>query len=170
MADGKVKIDVELAKEQFEKDVNGLTKSTEQSFSGMVASIKKLLGGLAIGTALKKLGSIGLQFNADMETYTTNFKVMLGEQEAAVKKVDDLKKMAAKTPFELGDLAQATQTLLAFNVATEDTQDVLSMLGDISLGNADKLQSLTRAYGKMNAAQKVTLEDINIMIEFCHAA
>lgn len=165
MADGKVKIDVELAKEQFEKDVNGLTKSTEKSFSGMVESIKKLLGGLAIGTALKKLGSIGMQFNADMEMYTTNFKVMLGEQEAAVKKVDDLKKMAAKTPFELGDLAQATQTLLAFNVATEDTQDVLSMLGDISLGNADKLQSLTRAYGKMNAAQKVTLEDINIMID-----
>mgnify|MGYP003394360068 FL=1 len=91
MAKRKEKIDVELAKEQFEKDVNGLTKSTEKSFSGMVESIKKLLGGLAIGTALKKLGSIGMQFNADMEMYTTNFKVMLGEQEAAVKKVDDLK-------------------------------------------------------------------------------
>ena len=124
----------------------------------------------AAGTAIAALGAIGLNYNSQMETYATNFEVMLGSQEAAAKKVEELKTMAAKTPFEMADLAKGTQTLLAFNVASEDSTDVLTKLGDISLGNSNKLDSLTRAYGKMNAAQKVTLEDINMMIDFCPAA
>lgn len=119
----------------------------------------------AAGAAVVALGKIGLDYNSQMETYTTNFEVMLGSTEAAAQKVEELKTMAAKTPFEMGDLAQATQTLLAFNVANEDTTGILTMLGDISLGNSQKLDSLTRAYGKMNAAQKVSLEDINMMID-----
>lgn len=119
----------------------------------------------AAGTAVTALGAIGLNYNAQMETYTTNFKVMLGSSEQAAKKVEELKAFAAKTPFEMGDLAKATQTLLSFNVANEDTNGVLRQLGDISLGNSQKLETLTRAYGKMNASQKVTLEDINMMID-----
>lgn len=170
MADGKVKIDVELTKDKFEQQLKQLDDTGGQVFSKTGTFGKKAGAMIAVGAALAaagigKLATAGLRFNADMEMYTTNFRVMLGSQEEAVKKVEKLQKMAAKTPFELGDLANATQTLLAFNVASEDTQGILQMLGDISLGNADKLNSLTYAYGKMQAAQKVTLEDLNIMIE-----
>lgn len=132
--------------------------------------ITALVGGIgaattAAGAAVTALGAIGLNYNSQMESYTTNFEVMLGSQEAAAQKVEELKTMAAKTPFEMSDLAKGTQTLLAFNVASEDTTGVLTSLGDISLGDSQKLESLTRAYGKMNAAQKVTLEDINMMID-----
>lgn len=127
--------------------------------SGVVAATA------AAGAAITALGAIGLNYNSQMETYTTNFEVMLGSSEAAAKKVEELKTLSAKTPFEMGDLAQATQTLLAFNVANEDTTGILTMLGDISMGNAQKLDSLSRAYGKMNASQKVSLEDINMMID-----
>lgn len=119
----------------------------------------------AVATAIAGLGKIAFDYNTQMETYTTNFGVMLGNTEKAVAKVESLKELAAKTPFEMTDLANATQTLLAFNVANEDTNSILTRLGDISLGNAQKLESLTRAYGKMNAAQKVQLEDINMMID-----
>ena len=63
------------------------------------------------------------------------------------------------------DLTEGTQTLLQFGVAADDTTGVLKRLGDISLGNADKLQTLVRAYGKMSSAQKVTLENVNMMID-----
>lgn len=117
------------------------------------------------GTGIAALGKIGLEYNAQIESYTTDFEVMMGDAEAAARKVEELKEMGAKTPFELGDLAGATKTLLAFNVSADDSTGVLQQLGDISLGNVQKLESLTRAYGKMNASQKVTLEDINIMID-----
>ena len=119
----------------------------------------------AASTAIVALGKIGLDYNKQIETYTTNFEVMMGNAEAAARKVDELKEMGASTPFELADLANATQTLLAFNVSADESTGVLSKLGDISLGNVQKLESLTRAYGKMNASQKVTLEDINMMID-----
>ena len=73
--------------------------------------------------------------------------------------------MAASTPFALSDLTEGTQILLQFGIAADDTTDVLKQLGDISLGNADKLQTLVRAYGKMSSAKKVTLENVNRMID-----
>lgn len=119
----------------------------------------------AIGKGFVDIAEIGFNYNKQIETYTTNFEVMMGDAEAAARKVEELKEMGARTPFELGDLANATQTLLAFNVSADESTGVLSKLGDISLGNVQKLESLTRAYGKMNASQKVTLEDINMMID-----
>lgn len=141
------------------KGVSAIGKGVGLAVKGITAATA------AAGTAITALGAIGLNYNSQMETYTTNFEVMLGSQEAAAKKVEELKTLAAKTPFAMEDLAKGTQTLLAFNVASEESTGVLTKLGDISLGDSQKLESLTRAYGKMNAAGKVTLEDINMMID-----
>lgn len=119
----------------------------------------------AVADLGKEFVSTGFEYNKQMESYTTNFEVMLGDAAAAAETVESLKEMGASTPFEMADLAAATQTLLAFNVEASDSEAILAQLGDISLGNVQKLESLTRAYGKMNASQKVTLEDINMMID-----
>lgn len=118
--------------------------------------------------AASELGKVvqsGVDYNASMESYLTNFKVMLGNEELAAAKLSELRKMAASTPFALSDLTEGTQILLQFGIAADDTTDVLKQLGDISLGNADKLQTLVRAYGKMSSAKKVTLENVNMMID-----
>ena len=119
----------------------------------------------ATGAMLVALGKIGLEYNMEMESYTTSFQTMLGSAEAAASKVESLKKMAASTPFEMTDLADATQQLLAMGVANNQTNYFLQQLGDISLGNVEKFNSLVGAFGKMNSSQKVTLEYINIMAE-----
>ena len=114
---------------------------------------------------LGKVVKSGIDYNASMESYLTNFKVMLGNEELAAEKLSELRKIAASTPFALSDLTEGTQTLLQFGIAADDTTGVLKQLGDISLGNADKLQTLVRAYGKMSSAKKVTLENVNMMID-----
>jgi phage-related protein len=114
---------------------------------------------------LAKVVKSGIDYNASMESYLTNFKVMLGNEEQAAAKLSELRKMAASTPFALSDLTEGTQTLLQFGIAADNTTGVLKQLGDISLGNADKLQTLVRAYGKMSSAHKVTLENVNMMID-----
>ena len=119
----------------------------------------------AVTAAGSALLTMGVNYNRQIEDYTTNFATMLGSMEEGAAKVEELKTLAAETPFELTDLADATQTLLAFNVASSESTTVLRQLGDISLGNAQKLETLTRAYGKMSSSQKVTLEDINMMID-----
>ncbi len=116
-------------------------------------------------SSLQSVVKSGLDYNRSMESYLTNFKVMLGDEQLAAEKLEEIRKMAASTPFALSDLTEGTQTLLQFGIAADDTTGVLKQLGDISLGNADKLQTLVRAYGKMSSAQKVTLENVNMMID-----
>ena len=134
---------------------------------GGLATAAKV-GAAAIGaasTAIVALGKIGLDYNSQMEQYTTNFTTMLGSQEAAVQKVEELKKFAASTPLSMDDLAKGTQTLLAFGVESENSTGILRQLGDIALGDADKMQRLSTAFGKATAAGKVTGDTVQQMID-----
>jgi tape measure domain-containing protein len=117
-------------------------------------------GAAAIGAAAK----IGIEYNSQMENYTTNMKVLLGSQEAAVKKMEELKSFAASTPFELGGLAEATQTLLAFEVPASETTRILKMLGDVSLGDSEKLRGLSVVFGQVSSAGKLQGQDLMQMI------
>lgn len=123
--------------------------------SGIMKGISA--GGAAIFAGL---GKVALDYNSQMESYTTNFATLLGSTEAAVKKVDELKKMAAATPFGMADLASATQTLLNFQVPAQKATTILQQLGDISLGNSEKLQSLATVFGQVSSAGKLTGQDL----------
>ena len=156
MADFSITGEVRLNSDPAEKSTSKWTIAAGQ----MIADFAKLAS-----SKLAEVVKSGVDYNATMESYLTNFKVMLGSEEAAATKLSEIRKMAASTPFSLDDLTSGTQTLLQFGIAADDTTGVLQRLGDISLGNAEKLQTLTRAYGKMSSAQKVTLENVNMMID-----
>lgn len=118
----------------------------------------------AVGTAataiVVKLGKTGFEYNQQMERYTTNFKVLLGSTEAAAAKVEELKRMAAKTPFVMSDLADATQTLLSFQVSADETTEILKRLGDISLGDSQKLSGLALVFGQVASAGRLSGQDL----------
>ena len=156
MADFSITGEVRLNSDPAEKSTSKWTVAAGQ----MIADFAK-----QASSKLAEVVKSGVDYNATMESYLTNFKVMLGSEEAAATKLSEIRKMAASTPFSLDDLTGGTQTLLQFGIAADDTTGVLQRLGDISLGNAEKLQTLTRAYGKMSSAQKVTLENVNMMID-----
>ena len=133
--------------------------------SDLTASAIKTAAG-AVLNAAKDVVSSGLEYNQAMEGYVTNFTTMLGgSSEAANGMVGSLQKLAAATPLAMSDLAGGAQTLLAFGVASDDVSGTLQRLGDISLGNADKMQSLARAYGKATAQGKLTGETVQMMID-----
>jgi tape measure domain-containing protein len=156
VADFSITGEVRLNSDPAEKSTSKWTIAAGQ----MIADFAK-----QASSKLAEVVKSGVDYNATMESYLTNFKVMLGSEEAAATKLSEIRKMAASTPFSLDDLTSGTQTLLQFGIAADDTTGVLQRLGDISLGNAEKLQTLTRAYGKMSSAQKVTLENVNMMID-----
>lgn len=156
MADFSITGEVKLNSDPAEKSTSKWTIAAGQ----MIADFAK-----QASSKLAQVVKSGVDYNATMQSYLTNFKVMLGSEEAAATKLSEIRKMAASTPFTLDDLTSGTQTLLQFGIAADDTTGVLKRLGDISLGNADKMQTLVRAYGKMSSAQKVTLENVNMMID-----
>nr|WP_231957980.1 tape measure protein [Arcanobacterium haemolyticum] len=99
-----------------------------------------------------------------MEQYTTSFTTMLGDQARAQQLVNDLKVEAAKTPFGIEDLASNMQTLLSFGMSLEDAQKHLHEIGDISQGDAVKMESLTLAFAQMSSTGKLTGQDLLQMI------
>ena len=123
-----------------------------QAISKIVDGFKQLVGG-------------AVDYQKSMEYYTTSFTVMTGSADKASETVKKLAEIGAATPFDMPQLADATSLLMNFGFSADDAVDSMMMLGDISQGNADKLNSIARAYGKMSSAQKVSLEDINMMID-----
>lgn len=130
---------------------------TAMKIGAAVAASGAAVGGYVLKT--------GIGYNQQMDDYTANMQTLLGGVDKAEAKIKELSDMAAKTPFELPTLVDATQTLLAFGVKADDSTGILKSLGDISLGNASKLETLTRAYGKMSSTGKITQDNIQMMID-----
>lgn len=119
----------------------------------------------AIAEGFKTIASTALGYNATMEGYQTSFEVMTGSAEKAKEIVAELTDFAAKTPFEMRDLADTTQLLMNYGLTADQAMERMSMLGDIAQGNAEKMNRIAIAYGQMSSAGKVQLEDIKQMIE-----
>ena len=181
MADGTVTIEVELTKEQIEQglkslktDLNNLEKSTSK-ISSKIAKGLTTIGNaatkagktltLGLTTPLIALGTAGVKYNAQMEDFEANLSTLLGDADKAKEMLADLKEMANTTPFETSDLLKSTQMMLGFGLAADKTKGYLQTLGDISMGNSEKLMSLTRAFSQIGAAGKATMEDINQMVD-----
>lgn len=106
-----------------------------QAISKVVDGFKSLVGG-------------AVDYQKSMEYYTTSFTVMTGSADKASETVKKLADIGAKTPFDMPQLADATSLLMNYGFSADDAVDSMMMLGDISQGNADKLDSISRAYGK----------------------
>ncbi|MCR0338553.1 tape measure protein, partial [[Clostridium] innocuum] len=118
-----------------------------------------------LGKIAKDFASAGISFNASIEQYQTSFEVMTGSAEKAAQITQQLKQIAANTPFELPQLADTTQLLMNYGFTADDAMKKMQMLGDISQGSADKMTRIATAYGQMSSAGKVSLEDVKQMIE-----
>ena len=181
MPDGSVVIEAKLTDEEIEKGINSIKtdlKSLEKASSSVsknMANHFKSFGDKAskVGTALTvgittpltALGVAGVKYNATMEDFEANLTTLLGNADDAKDMLADLKEMANTTPFETTDLLDATHPMLGFGLEAKKTKGYLQTLGDISMGNAEKLKSLTRAFSQIGAAGKATMEDINQMID-----
>lgn len=131
----------------------------------IIAGVKGIRHAIAsIGRGMAGALKEGVEYNARMEQYSTSFTTMLGDQAKAQQLVNDLKVQAAKTPFGMEDLAGNMQTLLSFGMSLEDAKKHLHEIGDISQGNAVKMESLTLAFAQMSSTGKLTGQDLLQMI------
>jgi tape measure domain-containing protein len=110
-------------------------------------------GAAAIGTAAK------------YEMLQTNFETLLGSAEAGAEAFNRIKAMAAQTPFDTIQLSKGAQNLMAAGIAADVVTDKLRILGDASLGNAQKFDSLVNAYSKIRTIGKASFEELRIIME-----
>lgn len=155
--DGRLK-GVTTRLEHFKKKTENIGK-----LANKVTDIGK---GLSVGVTLPviAMGGAMVKAAADIEAMQQQLETMTGSAEAGGKMFNEIKTMAAKTPFETKDLMKATNTMLGFGIAQDKVLPLMNQLGDISGGNADRFQSLALAFSQVSSAGKLQGQDLNQMI------
>lgn len=144
-------------------ELNKALDTSEKRMDSFGNVVKNLVGAAGLGLLSSKIIGVGraaVASSAQMESLQASFETMLGNTEKATKLMNDLKNLAAKTPFEVTGLAQASKTLLQFGVASNDILPTLRMLGDASSGNEAKFSSMALVFGQITSMGKLMGQDL----------
>ena len=136
----------------------------EQMKEQLVGMGKDLLKNIGIGVGIKEFIGQMVQVRGEFQEIETSLEVLLGSEEKAAKLMGEVKEFAKVSPLDLKSTAAATQMMLGFNIEAEKVPRYLQAIGDISMGNTQRFNSLTLAFSQMSATGKLMGQDLNQMI------
>ena len=173
MEDGKISYVAELDDKGFaegarsiQRQVRDVTSRIEKDGSRIDEVFDK------IGSRMKQAFAISsivafekkiIDVRSEMESLQKSFESLAGEH-IGRKLYEDIKQFATTTPMMAKDLAKGAQTLLGFNIEAEKVMPILRQIGDISMGDAQKFNSLTLAFAQMSSTGKLMGQDLLQMV------
>lgn len=144
-----------------------VAQDVEQDGAKMDGAFKKAAMG---ATALfsiqqaREFASEVIRVRSQIESMSTAFEVFLGSQERSAEAMRILKDIAASSPLTLDGLGSSLQTMLGFNVEADKAIALLKQMGDISGGDAQKLQSLALSFSQASSTGRLMGQDLLQMI------
>ncbi|MFK2681133.1 tape measure protein [Bacteroides fragilis] len=123
--------------------------------------------GIASYFAVEKIMEFGkaiIDARGEIESFQISFDTLIGDKEKASAFFGELKDFAVNTPLLLNDLAKGGQLLLGFGVDADKVMPTLKQIGDISMGNAERFNSLALAFAQMSATGKLVGQDLLQMV------
>lgn len=130
---------------------------------------------VAVGGAVAKMGLAGAAVGAvalaagmrkavaeaaKLQGMRAEFETMLGSAKAAGDLVEQIRGLAAATPFGTSGLTGNVKTMLAFGVAADAAMNYIRMLGDVAGSSQERLNSLALAFSQVFAGGKLTGGDL----------
>lgn len=144
-----------------------LERTATKSGSSIDSTFKKIGAGIAGYFAIGQMQNFArevIKVRKEMEQLEISFKTLTGSEKAGKAMYDEIVKFGQQTPLLEKDLAKAAQTMLAFNIEQEKVVPLLKQFGDISMGDAQKLQSLALAFSQTSSTGKLMGQDLLQMI------
>lgn len=143
---------------------NDNAKEIVESNNGIAISWKKALAVIGGAGGLKALGSEMIRVRGEFQAADTAIETLLGNKEKANALMSQVREFAKISPLEFSDVTAATQMMLGFNIEAEKVPRYLQAIGDVSMGDTQKFNSMTLAFSQMSAAGKLMGQDLNQMI------
>ena len=143
---------------------NDNAKEIVESNNGIAISWKKALAVIGGAGVLKALGAEMIRVRGEFQAADTAIETLLGNKEKANALMSQVREFAKISPLEFSDVTAATQMMLGFNIEAEKVPRYLQAIGDVSMGNTQKFNSMTLAFSQMSAAGKLMGQDLNQMI------
>ena len=115
-----------------DSQVKQATKSVSKDFDLLaaagVAAFAKI--GYEFNEMIINFVKGGVEYNAEIETYLTRLTTLTGSAEKANDILDQIKKDALSTPFDVSSLTQAESLLMATGISAEEARKDILALGD----------------------------------------
>ena len=158
-----------LAQDALESQriINGIGSTAVEEGAAIDSAMKKV--GMAIGGVFTMQQALSfasqvISVRKEIESLEVSFRTLLGSKQQADALLGQIREFAVNTPMQLNDLARGAQTLLSFNYEADKVMRTLQALGDISMGDSAKFNSLTLAFAQMSSTGKLMGQDLMQMI------
>ncbi len=150
--------------------VNGVQNASRQiersgnDIDAVFGKIGKTIAGVGMTMGLTELTRKVIDVRKEFQSLEVSFSTLLGSDKAGKKMFQDITDFAVKTPMLEKDLAKAAQTMLGFNIEAGKVMPLLQQIGDISMGDSQKFQSLSLAFSQASSTGKLMGQDLLQMI------
>ena len=123
-----------------------------ESISNVVNGVSEVFSGIT-------------EAGASAELQLMNLKTLFGgNAEAANDMYKRISEYGKVTPYDKAGLLEAQRTMMSFGMSGEAAFSTLQQIGDIAMGDSQKMQSLALAFAQMQSTGKLMGQDFNQMI------
>ena len=155
-------------KDLFTSKINKATSSTEK-LNNVVSTTQRSLSGLAgafgVGVGVAGIVSFGksvVDSLVNYEYFSASLRTLMKGDALAAKALEgQLVSLAAKTPFSLVEIQDATKQLLAYGFAGGEVTKNISMLGDVASSLKIPFSDIAYLYGTLKTQGIAYSRDIN---------
>lgn len=138
---------------------SSIVKDSERidaSWQQMKNTLMSLTAGVSFAALAKQIVSI----RGEVQQLEVAFETMLGSKKQADALMTEIIDLAAKTPFGLQDVSNATKMLLAYGSTAEQVTDEIKMLGNIASGLSIPLNDMIYLYGTTRTQGRMFTQDL----------
>ena len=152
---------------RLERQVTNLQNNTGGRLRSWFSEAMAGLPGLATNPLILAGAGLGMAIRTGMESdlQKTNITTLLkGDVEKAKALYAQLSDYGVKTPYDKAGLIEAQKTMMSFGLSSEFAFGKLKNIGDIAMGDAQKMKSLSLAFAQATSAGKLQGQDLMQMI------
>lgn len=138
------------------KGVSAEAQRADNNVKGLQGSLTSFvaIAGAAFGASQL------MKYGGELQKVEKSFEVLTGSTEKANELLSGVSEYAKNTNFGKMGLAQSAKDLLTYGVAADKVLPQMQMLGDIALGDQEKLRLLSYAYAQVQGAGKLMGQDL----------
>lgn len=135
---GSLTYDTKLDTKGFESGLNKIS-SAGVAIGNLMADVIR-----QVAQTISDVAKMGVEYNAQIETYQTALTTLTGSAEKANKIIEQVKKDAASTPFEVASLVKGNQLLISAGLSAEQARDDILALGNAISATGGGEEELSR--------------------------
>ena len=135
-------------------------KQTGDEGAAGFGKLQKAAAGFFTLAAAKEFGQKVFEVRKKMESLQVSLETLAGT-DVGKQLYEDIRQVS---PMIQAEFAKGAQTLLGFNTEAQKVMPILKQIGDISMGDSQKFNSLTLAFAQMSSTGKLMGQDLLQMI------